>query len=354
MSKISVIVPAYNTGSKVRECIESILNQSHKDLEVILVDDCSNDDTYAIMCEYVEKDERVRAFRNPINSGAGFSRNVGIEKATGEYVTFVDSDDYLDLDTYLAVQDAIDMNNKPDIIRFDQNSFLDLGKVKVNLNFFTNNVYNGKTGVLIPREEQRYVTLESPGVCNKVFRRDLIGETRFVEGIKWEDYPFCTLLLAKADKVVFIRDGGYNYRHSLKCDNTTLGDVKKPSQRMLEIYDCCDILGAEYKEAGLYEEYEEALRSNQKIHSVQRVRDIMFSRSYQHEQKRDIINALINLTEIKYGVLFTDPMYLSLKKEKMFYAARMGVVEKVYNDPSLRTGKSEVAIKEKIKRLIQR
>ena len=242
MSKISVIVPAYNTGNKLRECVDSILNQSHKDLEVILVDDCSSDNTYSVMCEYQEKDSRVRVFKNAINSGAGHLRNVGLEEATGEYVTFVDSDDYLDLDTYSAVNDAIRLNNSPDIIRFDQNSFLDMGRLKVNLNFFTNNVYNGKNGVLIPTQEQRYVSLETPGVCNKVFKRSLIGDTRFVEGIKWEDYPFCTFLLGKADKVVFIRDGGYNYRHSLKCDNTTLGDVKKPSSRMLEIYDCCDIL----------------------------------------------------------------------------------------------------------------
>ena len=150
MSKISVIVPAYNTGSKLRDCVDSILNQSFKDLEVILVDDCSLDDTYSIMCEYQEKDSRVRVFRNAINSGAGHSRNVGLDEATGEYVTFVDSDDYLDLDTYLAVNDAIKLNNSPDIIRFDQNSFLDMGHLKVSLNFFTNNVYNGKRGVIIP------------------------------------------------------------------------------------------------------------------------------------------------------------------------------------------------------------
>lgn len=352
MSKISVIVPAYNTGSKIRECIESILNQTHKDLELILVDDCSKDNTYEVMCEYAEKDSRVIAVRNPINGGAGRSRNVGIELSTGEYVTFVDSDDYLDLDTYSAVNDAINLNNSPDIIRFDQNSFLDLGRVKVSLNFFTNNVYNGKNGILIPRREQRYVSLETPGVCNKVFKRELIGDTRFVEGMKWEDYPFCTFLLAKANEVVFVRKGGYNYRHSLKCDNTTLGDVKKPSERMLEIYDCCDMLSEEYKEAGIFEQYEFALRSNQKIHSLQRVRDVMFSKAYPHEEKKELINALLNLTEVKYGKVFNDPMYRSLKSEKVFYRTRMGLVERVYSDPSLRTSKSETEIRSKIKTMI--
>ena len=352
MSKITVIVPAYNTGDKIRQCIDSIINQEHKDLEVILVDDCSSDDTYSIMCEYAEKDKRVKAFKNYANSGAGFSRNVGLLEATGDYITFVDSDDYIDEGTYAAVNDAIRMNNGPDVVRFDQNSFLEIGSLRFNLNFFTNNVFNGKSGVLVPRDEQRYVCLETPGVCNKVFKRELIGSTKFVEGKKWEDYPFCTFLLAKAEKVVFVRDGGYNYRHSLKCNNTTLGDVKKPSQRMLEIYDCCDILTEEFTDADLYEIYQSTLKSNQKIHSIQRVRDIMFSRVYSQEKKKRIINALLNLSEVKFGLIFNDPMYLSLKDEKLFYAARMGLVEKIYSDSSLRTDESELEIKEKIKKLI--
>ena len=279
MCKISVIIPAYNTGSTLKECVDSILNQSYKDLEVILVDDCSKDDTYAIMEEYADNDSRVKIIRNSINSGAGFSRNRGLDIATGNYITFVDSDDYLELDTYESVVDAIKNNDNPDIVRYSQNSFLEVGKIKVNLDFFTNNVYNRRHGVLFPKKEHQYVALETPGVCNKVFKRELIGDTRFVEGKKWEDYPFCTFLLGKADKVVFAEKGGYIYRHSIKGGNTTMGDVKKPTNRTLEIYDCCDLLEEEYKQADLFDTYEKALRGNQKIHSTQRVRDVMFSKS---------------------------------------------------------------------------
>lgn len=351
MCKISVIVPAYNASGKLRECVDSILNQTYKDLEIIIVDDCSKDDTFKIMEDYAEKDSRVKILKNEMNRGAGYTRNQGLDIATGSYITFVDSDDYLELDTYEAVIRAIKENNNPDVVRFDQNSFLEFGNFRVSLNFFTNNIFNNHRGVLNPKKDQRYVALETPGVCNKVFKRELIGDTRFVEGKKWEDYPFCTFLLAKADKVVFTDKGGYIYRHSVKGDNTTLGDVKKPTDRTLEIYDCCDLLEAEYKQADLFDTYEKALRGNQKIHSTQRVRDVMFSRSYSHEQKKEIINSLLNLTEVKYGPVFSDGMYLSLKKEKMFYAGRMAVVEKVYSDPSSRTETSEAVLKSKIKTL---
>lgn len=352
MSKISVIVPAYNSGDKIRECLDSIINQEYKDLEIILVDDCSSDDTYSIMCEYAEKDSRIKCLKNPVNSGAGFSRNKGLDIATGDYITFVDSDDFIDLDTYRKVSEAIENDDSPDIVRFNQHSFLDCGRLRVNLNFFTNNIFNGKPCILNPKNNHRYVVLESPGVCNKVFKRKLIGDTRFVEGKKWEDYPFCTLLLAKANKIVIIGDGEYHYRHSLKFDNTTLGDVKKPSSRMLEIYDCCDFLESEYKDADLFESFEGAVRSSQKIHSLQRVRDVMFSRAYSKEKKKELMNALINLTEVKYGSAFDDEMYLFLKKQKGFYNVRMSAVEKFYSDDSLRQEKSEAKIREKIKRMI--
>lgn len=354
MSKISVIVPAYNSSDKIRECLDSIVKQTYKDLEIILVDDCSLDDTFSIMREYASKDDRIVLIKNPINLGAGASRNIGLTSATGDYVTFVDSDDYLDLDTYREVNDAIIYNGYPDIVRFEQNSFLEVGSLRINIDYLTNNVFNGYEGILNPKISQGYVALESPGVCNKVFKRSLIGDTRFIEGKKWEDYPFCTFMLGKADKIVFTKanDCGYNYRHSVNFSNTTLSDIKKPTDRMLEIYDCCDVLSKEFQEADLFDTYETALRGNQKINSLQRVRDIMFTRGYSHNRKREIINSLLNLTEVKYGSVFDDEVYLSLKKARMFYGARMFLVEAIYSDDSLRKEKSEEVIKEKIKRMI--
>jgi hypothetical protein len=121
---------------------------------------------------------------------------------------------------------------------------------------------------------------------------------------------------------------------------------------MLEIYDCCDVLSQEFKDADLFDIFEDALRGNQKINSIQRVRDILFTRNYSHNKKREVINSLLNLTEIKYGSVFDDKFYLSLKRDKMFYRARMFLVEAVYSDGKLRKEKSEEVVKEKIKRLL--
>lgn len=112
MSKISVIVPVYNTESYLRECIESILRQSYADFELLLVDDGSTDESAAICDEYEAKDSRVRAFHKP-NGGVSSARNLGLDNANGEWVAFVDSDDNV-AETYLAeladcVSDDVDL-----------------------------------------------------------------------------------------------------------------------------------------------------------------------------------------------------------------------------------------------------
>ena len=95
--RVSVIVPVYNVEKYLRRCIDSIVRQSYSNLEILLVDDGSQDASLSICKEYETKDSRIRVFHKE-NEGLGLARNYGIERATGEYITFVDSDDYLTLD----------------------------------------------------------------------------------------------------------------------------------------------------------------------------------------------------------------------------------------------------------------
>lgn len=352
MSKISVIVPAYNSGKKILRCVNSIVGQTFKDLEIILIDDCSTDDTLDKMYSCLDKDSRIVVLENDTNVGAWYSRNKGIDVATGEYVTFVDSDDFLKLDTYDSVNCAINEFNSPNIVRYCQDSYLDFDKYRINISFFSNNLFNDKRGVLNPKNSQKYVALETPGVCNKVFRRDLIADTRF-PNIKWEDYPFCTFLLGKADSVAFANSGKYFYCHSSKFDNTTLKDTKNASTSLLDIYDCCDLVEEQYKIANIFENYETAIRGNQKIHSLQRVRDIMFSSKYSIEEKQEIINLILRLTEVKYGDVFSDPFYQILKKEKLFYRFRMDIVENLIYDSRFQSYSSENDLKVRLRKKLK-
>ena len=99
MKKVSVIVPVYNVENYLEECVNSILNQTYENLEIILVDDGSTDNCPQICDDWAKKDKRIKVIHKA-NGGVSSARNVGLDNATGEYIGFVDSDDYIDITMY--------------------------------------------------------------------------------------------------------------------------------------------------------------------------------------------------------------------------------------------------------------
>ncbi len=97
---VSVIIPVYNTEKYLRKCLDSVCNQTLKDIEIICVNDCSSDDSLAILQEYASQDNRIKIINFTQNKGVAIARNTAIDEAKGEYIGFVDSDDYIDLDFY--------------------------------------------------------------------------------------------------------------------------------------------------------------------------------------------------------------------------------------------------------------
>ncbi|HFI0790196.1 TPA: glycosyltransferase family 2 protein [Streptococcus suis] len=129
MPKVSIIVPVYNTEDYIGECIESILNQSLTDIELILVNDCSTDRSLDILRKYEQIDSRIHIIDSPSNTGVGGARNKGIEHASGQYISFVDSDDFLKGDMFekLYQQALID---KADLVLCDTGTFSSDGREK--------------------------------------------------------------------------------------------------------------------------------------------------------------------------------------------------------------------------------
>ena len=113
--KVSVIVPVYKTEKFIYRCLDSILNQSLHDIEIIVVNDCTPDNSMRIVTEYAHKDKRLHIINNPINLGPMLTRKVGYQQAIGDYILFCDSDDYLPIDALERMYVAIEQS-KADIV----------------------------------------------------------------------------------------------------------------------------------------------------------------------------------------------------------------------------------------------
>ncbi|HFU4376843.1 TPA: glycosyltransferase family 2 protein [Streptococcus suis] len=129
MPKVSIIIPVYNTEQYIGECIESILKQTLTDIELILIDDCSTDHSLTVLKSYADKDQRIRLVESAVNTGVGEARNKGIELATGEYIAFVDSDDFVKEDMFEKLY-AQAIKNQADLVLCDTGTFSSDGRAK--------------------------------------------------------------------------------------------------------------------------------------------------------------------------------------------------------------------------------
>lgn len=120
---ISIIIPVYNVSLFLEKCLNSVINQTFKNLQIILVDDGSTDNSGIICDNYSKKDSRIEVIHQK-NKGLSEARNTGLSLARGEYITFVDSDDYIELDTYSTIFKAIIENKNPDLIFLEQEQLM--------------------------------------------------------------------------------------------------------------------------------------------------------------------------------------------------------------------------------------
>lgn len=207
---LSVVVPAHGVERYVRTCLDSIISQTLDDLEIVVVNDCSPDDSEAIILEYQARDERIRYVSHSENLGLGGARNTGIRHASGEWITFVDGDDFVDVGCYESALATID-RYRADGAVFPVTKFDDETGAEDHASFPFNAPFDNptrfETGV-------PYFRTIGPTVCNKVFRRsDLIEHgIWFPERLKHEDEEFSFKYVA-AVRPLLVRDASHRYHY---------------------------------------------------------------------------------------------------------------------------------------------
>ncbi|MBD5398604.1 glycosyltransferase [bacterium] len=209
---ISIIVPVYNAEKTLKRCLDSLIKQTYKNLEIVCVDDCSVDNSFEILNEYASKDSRVKVFKNDVNKGVGYTRQKGLDVSTSEYIMWCDSDDWYELDMCKKMINAM-LKYDVDMVECSYR-YVDVGEC--NERFLRE-----KLVPLLYSNSKRDIDLsiynsQVKMLWNKIFKRSIIDEWNLkIPSIGlFEDIVFCFLYLMKSKNIYFLDKKLYNYvRH---------------------------------------------------------------------------------------------------------------------------------------------
>lgn len=319
--KISIIVPVYNVEKFLPECLDSLINQTLKDIEIICINDASPDNSLQILKEYKKKDNRIKIIDLKENIRQGGARNIGIKEAKGEFLAFVDSDDYVKLDMYEKLYNKAKICNSN--VAYG-------GYIQIN--------YDGTETQYIPHKgydiqnstrEQlvKVFVMEGISFCCGIFKKEIIIHNNlfFPEKIFYEDNVITTLLYTINGKACKIDECLYFYRRN---DNSTIGktSINKLRDRII----CCDLLIKKWEEVGLYEEYREYVDY---AYLTLLERTIIWSTQLNASERKEIINKILAriksktankyihlkpLTKVLLKAKFLGIIYLKIRYNKNF------------------------------------
>lgn len=212
-AKISVIVPIYKVEQYLRKCLDSIVNQTYQNLEIILIDDGSPDRCGKICDEYAAEDERVTVIHKA-NGGLSSARNVGLDVATGEYIGFVDSDDWIEADMYAYLLQGIQKHDADIAVC---GIFEELPNRQICRRWNKAEVFDTEGGL-----EQLFLRKKySHSVWDKLYRCCLFEEIRFPDGRNFEDIATTHRVFERAKKVHLLPEAKYHY---LQRQDSIMGD----------------------------------------------------------------------------------------------------------------------------------
>ena len=229
MIEVSVIVPIYNVEKEIRRCIESLVNQTEENIEIILVNDGSTDNSGNIAKDYAEKYKTKIRYYEKQNGGLSDARNYGVKKAQGKYISFVDSDDYVNIKLYKELKEY--MNQEYDLVKF---KIIKVDEKCKELEKNDSPIFNNKSG------EEAYNIL----YCNDkmtdvawayLYKREFFINNKFEysKGLYHEDFGLTSLIILKAKKVASTDVEGYYYVQTQ--NSITRGNEKNAYKRNIDL-----------------------------------------------------------------------------------------------------------------------
>ncbi len=253
---VSIIVPVYNVSNYIEQCLNSLTNQTLKEIEIIVVDDCGTDDSIDKAEKLAKKDKRIKIVHNKTNQGLAESRNIGLKYVKTEYVAFLDSDDWVAEDFIEKLYNACIIENA-DIAVSDVIYYYNQNKQTREWV----STWNFKSGKKINSEpEDKQYNMYACACWNKLYRTELFVKynLKFPKGLYIEDVPITFITTMLANKIVMVEDTRLYYRMRNDSIMATSKTDRKPFD-IFKIYEYTEALFNEYKEFDKHKQYRQIL-----------------------------------------------------------------------------------------------
>lgn len=312
--KISIIVPIYKVEIYIRECIESICNQTYRNLEIILVNDGSPDECGRICDEYAARDNRIKAFHIQ-NSGQSHARNVGLQAATGSYIGFVDGDDKVNPEMYeKLLNHALEQHAEIVECNFQGR------KEKIPDEIPEGAVISmtGREAITRQLDERTASRYPSTSVWSKLFKREVLQDMRFPDGRIHEEYAFLCGAFLNAQRYAYRNE--CLYERTLRSDSTTAEQFSKRTLDKIYVYQMRNELLKERGEKDLLalskeQEFSLLLHDALKAHHAGMVQERQEIEKLIATEKKEILQSHLTVKKkLQYVVFFIN--------KKLFYCLR--------------------------------
>lgn len=285
MVTISVIIPVYNVEKYLRKCLESVINQTFRDIEIICIDDGSSDNSLKILREYERLDTRIKIISQE-NKGVSAARNEGLRHATGDYIYFIDSDDYLVRNALerlynIAIQHSTDLIIFK-LINFEHDTRFVISKRYHEMSFLS----DYKRTIFNHKDIKDYIFNLDVTPCTKFFKKELLDGICFYEGLIFEDNILFVDYIFKAKRIYYYDECLYNRR--IRKDSIT----RSYGKNHMDIIPVTNIIFDKIKEFGCYDEFETQLFNFKMYNTYLRLSNISpeFQEEFFQKIKKDFLD----------------------------------------------------------------
>jgi glycosyltransferase involved in cell wall biosynthesis len=295
-----------------------------QDIEIIAINDGSTDNSLNILDQLSLKYKGKLKIFDKENGGVGSARNIGLENANGEFIKFVDADDYLKVDI-LEKMYTIAKEYKVSLVRGNYQTVL--GPLKMEDKCSWSDIHGSQ--IVDVTKNKDYIVTETPGIGNKLISSKLIGNLRFPEKTKWEDLAVIPVVIASSETLFHLDEPVYNYRVNM---NTTIKDFINKIPNILDIIKCAENIEKQMELRDYSEEYKTQIESLYILHTLFRIENAMLWVNFPQSKKEVVVSSLLGILEAKYPGWQDNQIVQQYRQKNRMFNFDMNRLKKFINE----------------------